>query len=309
MHDDDRVLSDDEARRLWQRAADLQAEAARRLEERSRALVRGEHTEAGYRLADVRQAAVEAGISPEFVDLALAEGPGGARPGTLDRWADRFLGEGPRALVVTRRFEHPAPHVYGAMQRIFPRFRLTLVDSRGGAPLEGGVLVFELPAVTGTEPTESILRDLLWWADVREVHVRIQPLDEERCEVTLRAPTAYARKLNLAVGGGLVGLMGLFTSLGAAALALPLLVAIGLASAGAELAAMAAAVALGFGTGSGTGVVAWRGLYRWGQRRGEAALHRLLQALAVDLKTGGAFQTPPETPRALPHPPSLPPSS
>lgn len=321
MHDDDRVLSDGEARRLWQRAADLQAEAARRLEERSRALVRSDRAGArgetgergedpdGYRLADVRQAATEAGISAEFVDLALAEdGAGREVASRADRWADRFLGEGPRALVVSRTFEQSAAEVYGAMQRVFPRHQLSLIDSRGGEPLAGGVLVFELPVLT-QDVSNSIVRDLYWWADVREIHVRIQPLEEGRCEVTLRAPTGRARRVNLAVGGGLAGLLGLVTAAGAAALATPFVVLVGL-GAGAEAAAVALAGGLGLGAGGGVGTLAWRGSYRWGQRKGEAALARLLQALVVDLRIGGAFP-PPGSPASPPptSPPPLPPGS
>ena len=78
MSQDETRISEEETRALWQRAAELQAEAARRLEERSRQLTpRGDPSGTaeveGYPLANVRAAAEEAGISPEFVDHALAE--------------------------------------------------------------------------------------------------------------------------------------------------------------------------------------------------------------------------------------------
>ncbi len=72
------VVSEEEARAIWQRAAELQAEAATRLQARYRG---GEGTTArtgltpsgGYRFRDVESAAKEAGIGAEFVALAVAE--------------------------------------------------------------------------------------------------------------------------------------------------------------------------------------------------------------------------------------------
>ena len=69
-------LSPERAAAVWKRAAQLQAEAAQRLDERSRALaVRGEPDDADphdFTLDEVRAAALEAGIAPEFVALAVA---------------------------------------------------------------------------------------------------------------------------------------------------------------------------------------------------------------------------------------------
>jgi type IV secretory pathway VirB2 component (pilin) len=310
MVDDDRVLSEEQARRLWQRAAELQAEGARRLEERSRALVRSgsddRPPEGGYRLAHVRDAAMEAGISEEFVELAFAEADGaGGGESPSDRWADRFLGRGPRTLVVSRTLPHAAAEVYTSMQRVLPRYRLSLVDSHGKAPLEGGVLVFDLPALSGWESSDPVIRDLHLWADVRELHVQIHPLDEGRSEVTLRAPVRYARKLNLAVGGALAGVAGLVGAMGGAALAVPIVSMLALGPVG-EVVAVLLIAALGFTVAAGAGALSMRALYRWGQGRGEAALVRLLQALGVDLRTGGAFQPPPTS---TPPTPPLPPAS
>ena len=69
-------LSEEMAERLWKRAAELQADAARRLESKSRTeahLELVESDDSGYALEHVRQAAVEAGISTEFVEAALTE--------------------------------------------------------------------------------------------------------------------------------------------------------------------------------------------------------------------------------------------
>ena len=82
MDSDPTFLSEEEAARLWQRAAQLQAEAARKAEELAQA-ADGAHESApenkdvdapgGYALTHVRSAALEVGIGSEFMDAALAD--------------------------------------------------------------------------------------------------------------------------------------------------------------------------------------------------------------------------------------------
>ncbi len=75
-------LSEERAAAVWQRAAELQAEASKRSEAAApplQLLAAAEGSidpEAGFRVADVRAAAAQAGISAEFVSLALAESEG-----------------------------------------------------------------------------------------------------------------------------------------------------------------------------------------------------------------------------------------
>ena len=76
MDRDPKFLSEEEAARFWQRAAQLQAEAAQKAE----ALAGGREGEEadvdppeGYALTHVRSAALEAGISEKFMDAALAD--------------------------------------------------------------------------------------------------------------------------------------------------------------------------------------------------------------------------------------------
>ena len=75
-NDEEQRLSEEVAARLWKRAAELQSEAARRIEATSLQETEADNSEPateGYALGHVRQAAEEAGISGEFVDAALAE--------------------------------------------------------------------------------------------------------------------------------------------------------------------------------------------------------------------------------------------
>ena len=77
------VLSEEQARRLWERAARLQSEATLREEAADgrhvdgaprRELISGVEDEStGFSLTHIIQAGQEVGISPDFVELALAE--------------------------------------------------------------------------------------------------------------------------------------------------------------------------------------------------------------------------------------------
>ncbi len=109
-----------------------------------------------YRLRDVEAAAAEAGISQKYVALALAElkaSPNAVRlsqPASQfkDRLATRMFGTSQRTLTASRLI-HAAPRdVLQAVGLQAPPFSLTLRDTLGGHPLDGGVLVFDLPSMT-----------------------------------------------------------------------------------------------------------------------------------------------------------------
>ncbi|MBX9927678.1 MAG: serine/threonine protein kinase [Gemmatimonadaceae bacterium] len=158
-----RAVTEGEARAIWQRAAELQAEAATRIQQRYRAEVGTVASTAtatptpsgGYRLRDVEQAAVEAGIGAEFVALALSEQrtEGGVAPAVStareERTWTQMMGTDRRTIVVTRD-SHASPRELLAMiGRTLPAepFSLVLRDTIGGHPLDGGVLVFDIPKV------------------------------------------------------------------------------------------------------------------------------------------------------------------
>ena len=307
MSQDETHISEEEARALWQRAAELQAEAARRLEERSRQLAPREDPSGtaevqGYRLANVRAAAEEAGISPEFVDHALAEARtralvegAQARPSPM---AARFLGRPPLALEVSRVIHAPAEEVYGAMQRILPEepFRLSLVDRHGAGPLEGGVLVFKVPAYLATMGDQSFAYEMAW-IDLKQLLFSLRRLDTDppATELTVRGSLIHSHKLNMWVGGGLSALTGSAGGVGgafaggAAAAALGIG---GLAVGAAVLGFLAGGAAVG-----GLATLGWRALYRYALRRGEKAIGNLIGSLAVDIETGGGFSSPKPLPK------------
>jgi hypothetical protein len=300
QHPGDERLPDDRARAIWKRAARLQADAAERLEERSRTLARrsADALPDGYRVADIEAAAVEAGIAPEFVRLALAEAAGQARRGRqlsrrMDRAATRLLATERRSLEASRIILAPPGDVFEAMQRLLPQhpYRLELRDSIGQDPREGGVLIFGTPSHIGT--SNEFALDMAY-ADLKELHFVLRPLrDGDReiaCEVTVTSDLEHGRRLNLWVGGGVVsaGATGGGAALGAIAVA-----------GGVATAVAALPVAAGVLVGGGLFAAAYRALYRWGIERGVKALDGLLQALDVNARTRGAFASPPPTQRNL----------
>jgi serine/threonine protein kinase len=128
-------VDESQAEAIWRRAAQLHADALNRVEARD-GLMRIARTgradvadarpasgmaagsgaqlspSQGYRLADVAGAAEEAGISRQYVAMALAELPRGALPSTAvlgvsEREATRILGTDVRSVGVT--VELPAP--------------------------------------------------------------------------------------------------------------------------------------------------------------------------------------------------------
>ena len=306
MSDDETRISEEQARALWRRAAELQAEAARRLEERSQQLApRGDSADPveaeGYRLEDVRAAGEGAGISSEFLDRALVESRsralvegGQARPPAM---AARFLGHPPLRLEVSRVIRAPAEEVYAAMQRILPKrpFRLSLVDHHGVDPLDGGVLVFKTPAYSYTPTTadQSFAYEMAL-ADLKQLLFSLRRLETTppATELTVQASLTHSHKLTLWVGGSLSGVLASLGGAGGGFVG---------AAAGAALGigglAAGAAVA-GFLAGGTAAMLGWRRLYRYGLRRGKKAIRNLLGSIAVDIETGGGFSSP----KSLPNP-------
>lgn len=280
-------LSEEQARRLWQRAAELQAEAAAREDPGEGEVAEGPHPEegqSGYSLVHVRQAALEAGIQAEFLDLALAEEAlleleGGARETRTDRAARRFLGHPENAVEIRRTFPFPAARVWPVLERTLttaPHY-LDVLEVRGGDPRAGGVVSFEIPS--GYQNVDS-LQNAAAFSEVRRLLLRLVPEgDGTSCNVLIRAPLRRSRRVSYVLGvplSGVGGLAGGGTGLAIAAVAL--------GSGG-----LAAAVAVGL---AGVGVVGgWgltrtgiKALHRWGLRVLERSFRRVLSRVERELQ-------------------------
>ncbi len=300
------VLSEGQAAAIWRRAAQLQAEAASRLEKSSAAeasrRVEGPSATEGFRARDVEQAAVEAGISQRFVALALAEvRDPGARvsehddPGTgRDRLVTAMLGSSQRSLSASRVIRHPPREVLKALGRTLQGhpFQLALQDQVGGHPLDGGILVFDLPSSMQSATGTGHFTYVRWGVYANQVRATVRPIasDPRATEVTLYIDLRPGLTANLwgsgalGVSGGTVGAVISFAILKKAAI-------VGLAMGGTLGAA-------GLLTG-GAAMMAWRAYYRWAVRTAQSELDRAIGAIEMSLRSADIFG---ESPPTLPPP-------
>ncbi len=153
------TLSEADAMIIWQRAAQLQAEAAHRME-RTMSLRRSGTSDGTdgrgdgtFDASDVEAAAVEAGISRQYVALAIAERAGADAPAPLivgdaeDRRVTSLLGVTVRGISVSRIIPAAPRDVLATLRRVAtaqPHW-LELDEIVGGHPLDGGILRFRVP--------------------------------------------------------------------------------------------------------------------------------------------------------------------
>jgi hypothetical protein len=125
----DRLLDEREVSAVLQRAAQLQADAARRVEERSRTETPPAPTTASaLRVSEVQAAAAEAGIGPEFVAMAAAELPDRRRA----RGPDGLGGHGgPLGRAPVRQGRPPARRLAGVPRAGEGRARRALARVAG----------------------------------------------------------------------------------------------------------------------------------------------------------------------------------
>jgi hypothetical protein len=302
---------------VWRRAAELQAEAAAQLEQRLRETrdtsplaaanplaAPGAPPTDSYKLADVQAAAAEAGISARYVALALAEqrapdvAPRAGAPLApwKERLATRVLGTSQRTLSVTRRLQASPKAVLQTLGNTWTGapWRLTLEDTLGGHPLDGGTLVFALPDMdwsgTGYGYKWSWTRYGAW---VRQVRVTLRAAERGSCEVTMSLDLRDGLSMNLGAIGAVAGLLAVTGGVVAAGVAKGTLLLGDWAMGGALL-----------GGGSLSALVSTVGLgalYRWELRAAEKEMHAALAAIESGLRLAQVFGDAPRM-GALPRP-------
>lgn len=295
----DRRLTEEEAQQVWRRAAELQAVAAERAEQRRRAVTAGTAFAAdGLALTDVLDAAVEAGIGEEFIEAAIAElqneGEMRPPPGSLmAKAADKLLDGPAYVLTVTREMLGGPDATFEAMQRVFPNapFHLLLRDTRGAEIFIDGILVFE----ASLDASRTAFQRNLARASIRRLFVTVRAVREQpdRCEVAIRAPVGGVGP-SVLVSGGLTGLVGGSGAIAGAAAAPSLAALIGATGLVFTSIMGGTAVVSGVAFG-GLALSAYRALRDRSLQRATDALEGMIQALAVDVRTRGAF-----APRARP---------
>jgi hypothetical protein len=212
------VISSEAAMAVWRRAAELQAEAASRLETRMRETMASERVKPvptdAYRVRDVEAAAAEVGISQRYVALALAEMGSTANalqrvqpvPAWKERLATRVLGTAQRTLSVSRVMRFAPRVVLQSVGRVFQSmpFALSLRDTIGGHPLDGGVLVFNLPPMGASDYRWTWTRYGVYVPEIRATFATVAG-DARACEVTLHVDLRRGITANLAAYGVISG--------------------------------------------------------------------------------------------------------
>ncbi len=276
---DPEILSEEEAARLWGRAAQLQAEAAGRIE------APDVHDSAmpapGYALTHVRAAALEAGIANEFVEAALADLrveralPEVEKGNALAR---RFLNHPPDTITVRRVVEATPREVFSAMEAVFPDepFRLTLTNQQGD-PLDRGVLVFDIPGPIS--PFHTGFAFEAREGGLRQLFVTLRPIEgsASSCEMTLRSPVT-THKVGFGLGIVAVILTG-GVGFGVGSIAGAALGALGLVTGIGPVVAVGGVL-----VGGGLGVKGFRAVYSYALRRARRALEGLIGAVAARAK-------------------------
>ena len=218
----DRLLDEREVSAVIQRAAQLQADVARRVEERSLAGPTPT-TSSGLRVSEVQAAAAEAGIAPEFVAMAAAELPAGGPLAILGvsaaaegRWAVRLFGTDVRQIVASRVFRAPAKAVIDAIAQVWQAspYNLRLLEAVGPHPLDGGAVIFRVPKFTynadGSGPVGFPY--YMYMLSIRQVRLTMQHRGRDAIECTVTAELhetiAFGRKLYYPWVGGMTAVTG-----------------------------------------------------------------------------------------------------
>lgn len=284
---DPEILSEEEAARLWERAAQLQVEAARRIEapQDAEAEMDDDLAAGGYALAHVRSAAVEAGINTEFVEAALGDLRAERSLSTVKRgnWlAHKVLKKPPDTLTVRRIIEATPREVLTAMEALMPGepFRLTLTDQKDD-PLDQGLMTFDIQAPSVGPAAARGFSFATREAGIRQLFVSLRATggSEPSCEMTVYGPVT-AQVIGTTIGTlvttvtGVLGFVG--ASFGAAAL-----VTVGMATGIAPVVAIGGALA-----GGGLGLKGFRTLYHFAMRQAQKALEGLVGAVSVRAQGG-----------------------
>jgi serine/threonine protein kinase len=297
----DRVIPEGQAQAIWLRAAQLQAEAAARLEQRSRegtglTTLTTQMPTGGYRLRDVELAAKEVGIGSEFVALALAEQPVSTRPlpamisdDRAEKLTTSLLGTSERSVSVSRIIKASPRVVLETIGQVFPArpFHMTFTETVGGHPLDGGVLVFTVPSMMagmgmGAASTYSSFTYMMYSIDLFQLNITLHTVQgaTTSTEVTIYGDLRSGMRKNLKFDGWFAAFMAGSGGLAGSVVGLTVL---GLG------AAAAAPAVVGAGVLGGASLLGYKWLYRHSLGKAIQELEGLLAAIESQLRSQDIF--------------------
>jgi hypothetical protein len=286
-------IPEEAARAIWLRAAQLQADSERRVEERSRQLPArvGDDAEGeGLQLDDVRAAAEEAGIAPEFVQIAVAEATASSGPAPGLAGGDLlggklFLGTSRHTIEETIIVPGSVGAVSAACLQVFLGHPCLLqaLEVAELSSTSGRVIVFNVPAFDWSVTANPPFVEKAAMIGLRQLHAAIRPLPglPPTCEVVVAGDlrpgmrTRWRWSAATSAGG---------TAAGAAW---------GLGVAASALSGVLLAV-LGAGLVGGAAVAVWAATYRYYQSQVSQAIRQTLQLLPAAARTTptqGALET------------------
>jgi serine/threonine protein kinase len=301
------TLSEAEALAIWQRAAQLQAEAAHRME-RTMSVQRvtgassadANTPSSSFRATDVEAAAVEAGISRQYVAIALAERAGTEAAAPLvvtdeeDQRVTRHLGVSARSISESRLVNASPRATLTALRRIATAapFHLNLDEVVGGHPLDGGILRFRVPSIYALMTSTGIgsappLSYRCTEIDLYVLNVTLAARGTPAapaCEIVVSGDLREGQRKNLKWSHWTAGITGTIFGSGA----------LGIGAVVTSFSALAMApAAIGVVGGVALARVGYRAAYRRSLRYAQEELQNLLRAVqrAVDEDVifGGAF--------------------
>jgi len=298
------VLTTEQAEAIWLRAAQLQMDAATSIRQRTRDVAptaAGGMPTSGYRLQDVESAAAEVGIGKEYVQLALAELPSqNANAPVVSEQEDArmttVLGTSQRSIRVAHVVEAPAAQVLEALGRIVQAqpYDLSLLDTIGGHPLDGGVLSFAVPkSMLTVQQTVNMFAYRMHQLELMQLSIALHALpgSPARTEIVLTADLRPGARKNVTVAHWISWSLGGTLGGGGTVIA---------------LAKGAALVAGGLVLGTGALVLGMYGLYRGSYRgavkEGEKQLGEMLRQVGASIRSQAVFGVP--LPPRRPPPPS-----
>jgi hypothetical protein len=207
--------------------------------------------------------------------------------------ATRILGTTQRTLSVTRRYSaspRAVLQVLGRSLQAVP-WSLSLRDTLGGHPLDGGVLVFELPAMVDGNYKWTWTRYGVYVPELR-VSLAPAPGSAKACEVTIHVSLREGLTANIAGYSIIAGGGGSLSAFIGALIAKKAMLLTGAALAGPALAG---------GLLVGVALLAFAGpLYRWEIRKTEAELQAALGAIDAALRSIDIFGEAPTLPPPRP---------
>jgi hypothetical protein len=200
-----------------------------------------------------------------------------------------MLGTRDRSISCSRVIQAPPATVLEAIGRVFPSppYGLKLRDTVGGHPLDGGILVFNVPMLRSVifafDGVKSMFSHRMTQLELEQLHVALKPLGSpvSSCEVTVSGDLRRGLRKAWTVDKWVSALVG---SAGAAAGA-----GIGLTVA---LGPLAAAVAAGgAAVAGGLSMAGCKWGYGYALRKGRAELEGMLAALEGDMHAASVFGT------------------